>query len=93
MDYNFCRKHATIKTTPAVAAGVANHQWTFEEVVAVIDRHTEASNRAKADAVFTAAMANITPQRTTPKSYKPTPKDQIPVPWYLQGFKDNQENS
>ncbi len=89
MDYNFCRKHATIKTTPAVAAGVTHHQWTFEEVVAMIDRDTEASNRVKADAVFAAAIANTTPQRTHPKSYTPTPKDQLPVPWYLQGFKDS----
>ena len=37
MYYNFCRKHATIKTTPAIAADVANHVWTLEEVVLMID--------------------------------------------------------
>ena len=66
MDYNFCRKHATIKTTPAVAAGVANHVWTMEEVVAMIDRHAEAKVNAQFEAAF--AAANITPQRTTPKT-------------------------
>jgi IS1 family transposase len=36
--YNFICKHQTLKTTPAVAAGVADHVWTFEEMVALIDR-------------------------------------------------------
>jgi IS1 family transposase len=31
--YNFCRKHSTIKTTPAIAAGVADRRWTIEELV------------------------------------------------------------
>jgi len=26
--YNFCRKHMTLKTTPAIAAGIADHVWT-----------------------------------------------------------------
>ena len=43
----------------------------------------------KTNAVFEAAFANMTPQRTHPKTYTPTPKDQLPVPWYLQGFKDS----
>ncbi len=29
--YNFCRVHMTLKTTPAVAAGIADHPWTVEE--------------------------------------------------------------
>jgi IS1 family transposase len=32
MHYNFCRKHQTLKTTPAVAAGVADHIWSLYEV-------------------------------------------------------------
>jgi hypothetical protein len=31
--YNFCKRHITIKTTPAVAAGVENHEWTVAELV------------------------------------------------------------
>ena len=45
MYYNFCRKHDTltksaggIHTTPAMAAGVADHVWKMEEVVALLDR-------------------------------------------------------
>jgi IS1 family transposase len=37
MHYNFCRKHQTLKTTPAVAAGIADHVWTVEELVALLD--------------------------------------------------------
>jgi hypothetical protein len=29
MHYNFCRKHSTIKTTPACASGVAENQLTL----------------------------------------------------------------
>lgn len=35
MYYNFCRKHSTVKTAPAVAAGVTGHVWTLEEVVLI----------------------------------------------------------
>jgi hypothetical protein len=43
MYYNFCRPHMTltqraggIKTTPATAAGKADHVWTLTEVVALL---------------------------------------------------------
>ncbi|HUE03155.1 MAG TPA: hypothetical protein VMR62_26540 [Bryobacteraceae bacterium] len=31
--YNFCRRHSTIKTTPAVAAGITDHVWTLRELL------------------------------------------------------------
>ena len=37
MHYNFCRVHQTIKTTPAVASGLADHEWTIEEIVGLLD--------------------------------------------------------
>jgi hypothetical protein len=37
MHYNFCRVHQTLRTTPAVAAGVADHVWTLEEVVELLE--------------------------------------------------------
>ena len=44
MYYNFCRKHQTLTkergglhTTPAMAAGVADHMWTLEEVVRLLE--------------------------------------------------------
>ena len=37
MFYNFARVHQTLKMTPAMAAGVANHVWTIEEIVALLE--------------------------------------------------------
>lgn len=42
MHYNFARPHATLSkgtypTTPAMAAGVADHVWTLEEIAALLD--------------------------------------------------------
>ena len=33
MYYNFCRIHGTIKTTPAMAAGVTTRLWNLEELL------------------------------------------------------------
>ncbi len=36
MHYNYCRKHQTLKgETPAMAAGVADHAWGYEELTAL----------------------------------------------------------
>ncbi len=37
MHYNYCRVHQTIKTTPAVASGLADHEWDIEEIVGLLD--------------------------------------------------------
>jgi IS1 family transposase len=45
MHYNFCRPHTTLTqahprhypTTPAMAAGLADHMWTVEEVCALME--------------------------------------------------------
>ena len=31
MHHNFVRVHTTLKTTPAIAAGIANRKWTIEK--------------------------------------------------------------
>lgn len=80
MHYNFSRKHATLKTAPAVAAGVTDHVWTMAEIVEMIDAYVAARDRAAFDRAF---ALKLTAQRNTPKTYTPTPKDQLPVPWYL----------
>jgi Zn-dependent protease with chaperone function len=36
MYYNFASVHQTLKTTPAVAAGVTDHVWTVEEIVKLL---------------------------------------------------------
>ena len=41
MHYNFARPHKTLSkpypTTPAMAAGVADHVWTLEEIAGLLD--------------------------------------------------------
>ena len=37
MHYNFCRVHKTLGTTPAVAAGLADHVWTIDELIRVLE--------------------------------------------------------
>ncbi len=36
MNYNFCRIHQTLRVTPAIESGVANHVWTLEEIAALM---------------------------------------------------------
>lgn len=36
MHYNFCRIHKTLRVTPAMEAGVTDHMWTIEEMLAKI---------------------------------------------------------
>ena len=40
MVYNFVKVHGSIKTTPAIAAGVTKIQWTFEEILMMADTVT-----------------------------------------------------
>lgn len=37
MHYNFGRIHQTLKSTPAMRAGVADHLWSVEEIVGLLD--------------------------------------------------------
>jgi len=34
MHYNFCRVHQSLRVTPAMEAGIADHIWTIEEMLA-----------------------------------------------------------
>jgi hypothetical protein len=31
--YNFCRVHKTLRITPAMAAGIADHVWSMRELL------------------------------------------------------------
>jgi len=77
---NFCRKLTTTRTTPAGAAQVADHQWTLEEVVEMIDAHHEEKLNAEYEAAF---AAKFTPARKFPKT---DPPQKPKTPWYLQRF-------
>jgi len=35
--YNFCRVHQTLRVTPAMQAGLADHVWSIQEIVALLD--------------------------------------------------------
>jgi IS1 family transposase len=37
MYYNFGRVHQTLRVTPAMEAGIADHVWSIEEIVALLD--------------------------------------------------------
>ena len=36
MHYNFARVHQTLRVTPAMEAGVADHVWTIEEIIGLL---------------------------------------------------------
>lgn len=36
MHYNFCRVHQTLRVTPAMEAGLTDHVWSIDEVLALI---------------------------------------------------------
>lgn len=41
MHYNFCRVHQTLRVTPAMEAGIADHVWTIEEVVGLLSEKVQ----------------------------------------------------
>jgi hypothetical protein len=38
MYYNFGRVHQTLRVGPAMEAGIADHVWSIEEIVRLLDR-------------------------------------------------------
>jgi hypothetical protein len=38
MFYNFARVHQTLRLTPAMKAGIADHVWTVEEIVGLVQQ-------------------------------------------------------
>ena len=36
--YNFARVHQMLRVTPAMEAGIANHVWEIEDIVALLER-------------------------------------------------------
>ena len=41
--YNFVRIHKTLRTSPAMAAGIETRLWSMEDVVAMIDANAKVS--------------------------------------------------
>jgi IS1 family transposase len=42
MHYNFARVHQTLRVTPAMEAGIADHVWSLEEIVGLLEKETYA---------------------------------------------------
>jgi len=36
MHYNFCRIHQTLRVTPALEAGISDHVWSPDAVIALL---------------------------------------------------------
>jgi hypothetical protein len=48
MYYNFCRIHKTLRVTPAMAAGIADHVWSIEERAQLMEaKDMEAKSRKR----------------------------------------------
>ena len=43
MYYNYCRKHQTLGTTPAMTAGLADHVWSIDELVGLLEAAEEST--------------------------------------------------
>jgi hypothetical protein len=37
MHYNYCRIHQSLRVTPAMEAGLSDHIWEIDDLVALID--------------------------------------------------------
>lgn len=40
VHYNFARIHKTLRVTPAMEAGYADHVWSLEEMIGLLDRRS-----------------------------------------------------
>jgi hypothetical protein len=46
--YNFCRVHQSLRVTPAMEAGIADHVWSIEELVALLPKPESAMRKVDA---------------------------------------------
>jgi IS1 family transposase len=45
MHYNYCRVHQTLRVTPAMEAGLTDHVWDTEELIALLPKPTVGPSR------------------------------------------------
>jgi IS1 family transposase len=41
LHYNFCRVHQSLRATPAMEAAIADHVWTLQEVVELLEKESK----------------------------------------------------
>jgi IS1 family transposase len=51
MFYNFCRVHQTLRVTPAMEAGLADHVWAIDDLLALIPEPERAARGSKSRSV------------------------------------------
>lgn len=59
--YNFCRVHSSIGTTPAIAAGIEDSRWTWEDFLPLVDEFTASKGRKTTRANPTSPPAKSSP--------------------------------
>jgi hypothetical protein len=45
MHYNYCRVHQTLRVTPAMEAGLADHVWTMDDLIALLPKPTVSKSK------------------------------------------------
>ena len=43
LDYNWVTPHSSLKTTPAVAAGLTRHRWSVHRIAELAELHYESA--------------------------------------------------
>jgi hypothetical protein len=46
MYYNFCRVHSTLRVTPAMEPGIADHVWSIEELCGLLPENHRIGTQA-----------------------------------------------
>jgi hypothetical protein len=59
MFYNFCRIHQTLKVTPAMEAGLADHVWGAEELCALMPKPIVSASRVERDILLKALSGDV----------------------------------
>jgi IS1 family transposase len=58
MFYNFCRVHQSLRVTPAMEAGIANHVWSVDELVALLPKPVVGPSRIDRE-LFRKALGDV----------------------------------
>ncbi len=58
MHYNYCRIHQSLRVTPAMEAGLADHVWSIEELIALLPKPTVSKSTIDRD-LFRRALGEI----------------------------------
>lgn len=48
VHYNFIRIHKTLRVTPAMAAGITDRVWSWEDIIALVDEAETQKKKAPA---------------------------------------------